>query len=167
MRSFIKSTTIRALVVVAALALGGYTLHDLCSTSETSTTPTRIQPPETSATFRLQPPSVLLHEAAARNPLTVTPRTTVEELLELVTRSDDAWTRAEAIEELAERREHQALPHLLRRLQDADGDVRRVAAEALSELGDSSIVPILASALASESNERTRSAMAEALADLQ
>ena len=90
----------------------------------------------------------------------------VERLLELAVHSASAWTRADALEELSARRSKQALPVLLDRLADSDGDVRRAAADGLAELGNPTAVAALERALPAEAVQKTRLAMAQAIAEL-
>jgi HEAT repeat protein len=70
------------------------------------------------------------------------------------------------LDELAARRSKQALPALLDRLADADGDVRRAAADGLAELGNEAALAALERALPAETIEKTRLAMAQAIAEL-
>ena len=90
----------------------------------------------------------------------------VDQLLALAVHSASAWTRADALEELVTRRSNQALPVLLDRLADPDGDVRRAAADGLAELGNRAAVAALERALPAEVVEKTRLAMAQAIVEL-
>jgi HEAT repeat protein len=90
----------------------------------------------------------------------------INQLLELAVHSASAWTRADAVEELAARRSNQALPVLLDRLADLDGDVRRAAADGLAELGNQAALAVLERAMSAEAVEKTRLAMAQAIAEL-
>ena len=94
------------------------------------------------------------------------PQLPVEQLLELAKRSASAWTRTDALEALVERRSTQALPALLAGLADPDGDVRRVAAGGLAEIGNQTALAALERALPAETIEKTRLAMAQAIAEL-
>jgi HEAT repeat protein len=93
-------------------------------------------------------------------------RLPVDRLLELAVHSASAWTRADALEELAARRSNLSLPVLLDRLADPDGDVRRVAAAGLAESGNRTALAALERALPAETIERTRLAMAQAIAEV-
>jgi len=89
-----------------------------------------------------------------------------DRLADLAVHSGSAWTRADALEELVARTSTQALPVLVDRLADPDGDVRRVAADGLAELGNQTALAALERALPTESVERARLAMAQAIAEL-
>jgi hypothetical protein len=90
----------------------------------------------------------------------------VSQLLDLAVHATNAWTRADALEELAARRSIAALPAFLDRLADPDGDVRRLAADGLAELGNESALSALERALPNEHVAKTRLAMAMAIAEL-
>lgn len=94
------------------------------------------------------------------------PQLPVEQLLELAVHSASAWTRADALEELVARKSNQALPVLLDRLADPDGAVRRVAADGLAEIGNQAALSALERVLPTEAVEKTRLAMAQAIAEL-
>jgi len=105
-------------------------------------------------------------EGKANEPSPRFPLLPIERLLDLAVRSETAWTRADALEELASRRSPQAFPVLLDRLADPDGDVRRVAADGLAELGNPSALTALERAFPAEAVAKTRRAMAQAIAEL-
>jgi hypothetical protein len=90
----------------------------------------------------------------------------VEQLLELAIHSASAWTRADALEELVVRKNNQAFAVLLDRLADPDGTVRRAAADGLAEIGNQAALSALERALPTEAVEKTRLAMAQAIAEL-
>jgi HEAT repeat protein len=90
-----------------------------------------------------------------------------EAILDLAVRAPSAWTRADALEELAARRSSSALAIFLDGLSDMDPSVRRVAADGLAELGNHGAVSALVRALSMEAAERTRAAMAQAITELQ
>ena len=89
-----------------------------------------------------------------------------ERLIELAMHSPSAWTRSEALEELVARKSNQSFPMLLDRLADPDGDVRRVAADGLAELGNPSALTALERAFPAEAVAKTRRAIAQAIAEL-
>jgi HEAT repeat protein len=89
-----------------------------------------------------------------------------DRLVDLALHSTSAWARADALEELTTRRSEQALPACVNRLDDPDGDVRRVAAEGLAESGNRTGLAALEQALPGEAVERTRLAMAQAIVEL-
>ena len=89
-----------------------------------------------------------------------------DRLLDLAAHSASAWARADALEELAARRSEQALTTFVERLADPSGDVRRVAAEGLEELGNRTALAALERTLPGEPVERTRLALARAIAEL-
>lgn len=90
----------------------------------------------------------------------------VDRLLDLAVHSASAWTRADALEELAARKSNLSLPVLVDRLADPDGDVRRVAAGGLAEIGNQTALAALERALPAETIEKTRLAIAQAIAEL-
>ena len=93
-------------------------------------------------------------------------RLPTERLMLEAEHSSSAWTRADALEELSERRSDQALSAFLDRLADSDSEVRRVAADGLAELGNPTALYALERALPLESIEKTRWAIAQAITEL-
>lgn len=89
-----------------------------------------------------------------------------DRLLDLAAHSASAWTRTDALEELTARRSNDALPVFLDRLSDPDSDVRRLAADGLAETGNQAALSALERALSLEAAQRTRLAMAQAIAEL-
>jgi HEAT repeat protein len=61
---------------------------------------------------------------------------------------------------------HDALPALLDRLADPDGAARRAAADGLADIGNQAALSALERVLPTEAVEKTRLAMAQAIAEL-
>lgn len=74
--------------------------------------------------------------------------------------------RADLIEELAARRAPDSGRVIAQLLTEQDGDIRRVAADALAEIGDPGTLPDLTAALTRERDGRVRIALVEAIDEL-
>jgi HEAT repeat protein len=56
--------------------------------------------------------------------------------------SSSRHTRRGALRGMCEVKDPRTIPHLLRRLDDEDGKVRRLAADALASIGEAAILPV-------------------------
>jgi HEAT repeat protein len=90
----------------------------------------------------------------------------VAKLLGLARSTSDVWLKTDVIEELATRKAFEAVPVIAGLLEDVDRDVRRVAADALAELGDGRALPALRNALRTERDARVRPGLLKAIEEL-
>lgn len=88
------------------------------------------------------------------------------ELSSLLRASPDAWTRADALEQLARMHDDDCLPAIRDALSDSERDVRREAVDALAEMGDPLAVRFLRAAWAREPDAEVRAEIRAAIDEL-
>jgi hypothetical protein len=151
------------LLVGGAVVVGALWRRPPQPTGGQATPPARKMAPP-----RLAPASYVRDgdEAPRREPRPALATLPPDDLVGLARSTSDPWLEADVIETLAARKVLAGVPAIAERLQDVDRDVRRVAADALAELGDDRALPALPDALRTESDPRVRGVLAEAIAEL-
>lgn len=93
-------------------------------------------------------------------------RLATAELVSRLRSTGDPWLKTDLIEEIAARHPIEGGDAIAALLRDQDRAVRRVAADALGELGDISTLPALKHALPVEPDDRVRATLIQAIDEL-